>query len=77
MASNTEWRQDNFLVSIDKSLIQPSAINAAFGSDCMYWARPMEESQLKKMLDRSLCFGVYELPNSSSDIKSEHCLCLS
>lgn len=71
MASNTEWRQDNFLVSTAKSLLQPSAVNAAFGSDWMYWASPMEESQLRKMMDHSLCFGVYELPSPSSDIKGE------
>ena len=28
----------------------------------------MDETLLKKMLDNSLCFGVYELPTSSSEI---------
>lgn len=69
MASKTEWYQDNFLVSTSNSLIQLSAVNAAFGSDYVYWARPLEENVLKKMLDHSLCFGIYELPNSSSGIE--------
>jgi hypothetical protein len=67
MASKAEWHQDNFLVSTSKALLQPSAINAAFGTDYIYWARPLEESLLKKMLDRSLCFGIYELGSSSQD----------
>jgi len=38
MATNTrtEWYKENFLISINPSLIQPTAINAAFDSDLMY-----------------------------------------
>jgi hypothetical protein len=38
MAANTktEWYKDHFLISINPSLIQPAAINAAFDSDLMY-----------------------------------------
>lgn len=69
MAARTEWYRDNLLVSTNPSLIQPAAVNAAFELDMMYWVKPIEdETLLKKMLDNSLCFGVYELPNSSADI---------
>lgn len=68
MAAKTEWRQGDFLVSIARNLFQPSAINDAFASDYIYWASPMEETLLEKMLDHSLCFGVYEVANSSSDV---------
>lgn len=71
MAAKTEWRQDNFLVSTARGLFQPSAINDAFGSDFIYWARPVEESLLNKMLDHSFCFGVYELANPSADVQGE------
>ena len=67
MASKTEWHQDNFLVSTSKALLQPSAINAAFGTDHIYWARPLEESLLKKMLNQSWCFGIYQLGSPSSE----------
>ena len=73
MASPTEWYRDNYLVSTSSKLVQPAAINEAFEGDSLYWARPMEESLLKKMLDKSLCFGVYELPTSTSDIAGLHC----
>ncbi len=64
----TEWYRDSFLISTAPSLIQPAEINAAFGSESVYWTKPMDETLLKKMLKNSLCFGVYELPSSSSDI---------
>ncbi len=68
MTSPSEWYRENFLVSTNASLIQPAAVNAAFGSDLVYWAKTMDEKLLKKMLDNSLCFGVYELPTSSAEI---------
>ncbi|CZS97446.1 uncharacterized protein RAG0_06526 [Rhynchosporium agropyri] len=68
MFSPTSWHFPNFLISANPTLIQPSAINEAFGTEAMYWAKAMNESVLKKMLDNSLCFGVYALPNSSAEI---------
>jgi GNAT superfamily N-acetyltransferase len=68
MAAKTEWYKDNYLISTNPSLIQPAAVNAAFDSDLMYWAKAMDEGELKKTLQNSLCFGVYILPESSSDI---------
>lgn len=68
MAEPTEWYRDNLLISINPTLIQPAAVNAAFDSSMMHWVKPIDEKLLKKMLDSSLCFGVYELPTSSSDI---------
>jgi len=68
MSAPTEWYRDQYLISTSPSLIQPAAVNAAFESDMMYWARAMDEALLKTMLEKSLCFGLYELPNSSSTI---------
>jgi hypothetical protein len=69
MASPTEWYNGNFFISTKPSLIQPDAVNDAFGSEFMYWTKRFEdESLLKTMLDNSFCFGVYELPSSSSEI---------
>jgi hypothetical protein len=68
MAAKTDWYKVNFLVSTNPSLIQPAAVNEAFGSNLLYWTKAMDEEVLKKMLEGSLCFGVYALPESSSDI---------
>jgi hypothetical protein len=56
------------MISTAPELIQPEAVNAAFESDAIYWARGMEPEYLKKMLSKSLCFGVYALPESSSEL---------
>jgi GNAT superfamily N-acetyltransferase len=64
----TEWYRDRFLISTSPELIQPAAVNASLASDALYWAKAMEEGRLMKMLERSLCFGVYELPESTSAI---------
>lgn len=56
------------MISTSPLLIQPEAVNAAFESDALYWARGMEPEYLKKMLSKSLCFGVYALPESSSEL---------
>jgi hypothetical protein len=73
----TEWYKDNFLISTQKSLIQPASVNAAFGTDSIYWAKPIDEHLLKKMLDNSLCFGVYELPTSTSNIAGQRVASIS
>ncbi|KAK0103472.1 hypothetical protein ONS95_005493 [Cadophora gregata] len=68
MSTPPEWYKDNFLFSTNPVLIQPAAVNAAFATDYVHWAKPMEEALLQKMLDNSLCFGVYELPKTSAEI---------
>ena len=67
-----DWYKDNFLVSTNRSLLQPVAINAALGSDMLWWAKPLPEDQLKTMLDNTFCFGLYALPDSTADIAGRH-----
>jgi hypothetical protein len=68
MEFSREWYRDEFLISTSNKLLQPSAINAAFASDLLYWAKGMSEDGMKKMLSKSLCFGVYALPKTSSEL---------
>ncbi|TVY88395.1 hypothetical protein LAWI1_G004757 [Lachnellula willkommii] len=68
MSTPTEWYRDQYLVSTSPSLLQPAAVNEAFKSDSMYWAKAIGEPLVKKMLEKSLCFGLYELPSSTSSI---------
>lgn len=69
MSAKSEWRQGEFLVSTDKALFQLSAINAAYATEYIYWANPVEESQLQKMLDNSLAFGLYQV--AASDVEGQ------
>ncbi|TVY53776.1 hypothetical protein LCER1_G003771 [Lachnellula cervina] len=68
MSTPTEWYRDQYLVSTSPSLLQPAAVSEAFKSDSMYWAKPIGEALVKKMLEKSLCFGLYELPSSTLSI---------
>lgn len=67
MAKGT-WYRENYMISTAPQLIQPEAVNAALESDAVYWARGMEPEYLKKMLSKSLCFGIYVMPESSSEL---------
>ena len=71
------WYRDGYMISTAQQLIQLDAVNEAMGSDVMYWAKKMEPKALKKMLDKSLCFGLYELPEGSSQVAGKLPSCFS
>lgn len=59
---HTWTRQDGadiFTVSTDPAQVQLDALNAAFASDMLYWARPLEPHTLRRCVQQSLCFGLY------------------
>lgn len=49
------------MVSTDRRLIQLEAINAAFESGQIYWSKPFKLDDLQRIIDNSLCFGLYEM----------------
>lgn len=71
MAAPRAWYRDNYMVSTAPQLIQSEAVNAAFDSEELYWAKRLAPEILKKMLSNSLCFGLYQLPESSSEVAGE------
>ena len=75
MASSTAskhrtWSRDGFFISTDPSLIPLQSLNAALGSDMVYWAKAIPEDALQQMLDSSLSFGLYS-PTSSLPPETE------
>ncbi|KFY40016.1 hypothetical protein V494_03709 [Pseudogymnoascus sp. VKM F-4513 (FW-928)] len=66
--SKSEWYKDQFFISTSQDLLQIDVINKAFNADYMYWTKGMSDENMKKMLSKSLCFGVYLLPESTSEI---------
>ncbi|KAM3079654.1 hypothetical protein ACMFMG_006067 [Clarireedia jacksonii] len=62
----TEWYKANYLISTSSNLLDTKAINAAFDSPEVYWAKALPLDTLNKMLNNSLCFGLYELPQSTA-----------
>jgi hypothetical protein len=68
----TEWYKGNYIISTSPNLLDAKAINAAFDSPEVYWAKAMPLDTLKKMLNKSLCFGLYELPQSTASIAGQY-----
>jgi len=54
-----------YTCSTDTALIQLDAINAAFASDIIYWAKPLPRTELYKIVQNSLCFGIYVQDDTS------------
>ncbi|TEA12340.1 hypothetical protein C8034_v006041 [Colletotrichum sidae] len=63
-----QWYKDDYLISTDRSLLQLDAINDAFDSDLLWWAKRVPDEVLRTMVDNSLCLGVYKLPQTTADI---------
>jgi len=52
-----EWRKGNYLVSTDKNKIDTTAVHHFLSRS--YWAEGISSEIVKKGIDNSLCFGVY------------------
>lgn len=72
-----QWYKDDYLISTDRSLLQLDAINDAFDSELLWWAKRVDEGVLRRMIDNSLCLGVYKLPQSTSEIAGSFAQSLS
>ncbi|KAM0331378.1 hypothetical protein ACHAQA_003051 [Verticillium albo-atrum] len=62
------WYRDGYMVSTNRGLIQLDALNATFDSDVMWWAKAFPDDVLRRMVNHSLCIGLYKLPDSTSTI---------
>jgi GNAT superfamily N-acetyltransferase len=56
-----EWHRDGFIVTTDRSLISISALNAAFSSKAMYWAKAYPEPVMRAIIDNSCCFSLLSI----------------
>ncbi|GAW26359.1 putative acetyltransferase [Rosellinia necatrix] len=65
------WYRDEFLVSTEQRLLQVDAIRDAMDSGLVWWAQAPPADMLLKALQNSLCLGLYELPQSTSDIAGQ------
>ncbi|EFQ35489.1 acetyltransferase [Colletotrichum graminicola M1.001] len=63
-----QWYRDDYFISTDRSLLDLGAINDAFDSELMWWTRRVPEAALRRLVDNSLCLGVYKLPAATADI---------
>ncbi|KAI1194338.1 hypothetical protein F5X97DRAFT_327607 [Nemania serpens] len=65
------WYRDEFLVSTEQRLLQIDAVHEAMDSDVMWWTRALPRDALLQALQNSLCLGLYELPQSTSQIAGQ------
>lgn len=60
-----------YLCSTDPGLLQLNALNAALGSDLLWWAKALPEDRLQTLVNNCLIIGLYSLEpeNSGQPIK--------
>lgn len=60
-----------YLCSTDPGLLQLDALNAALGSDMLWWAKALPEDRLQTLVNNCLIIGLYSLEpeNSGQPIK--------
>ena len=60
-----QWKREiashEYLISTSTNLLSLSFINEAFGSEEMYWAKPLSEDQLREMLSQSQTLGLHRI----------------
>ncbi|CAG9961964.1 unnamed protein product [Clonostachys byssicola] len=63
-----EWQRDGYIISTDSSLISTASLNGIFADKGCYWANPLPETTLRRMLDNSLTFGLFESKAIKADM---------
>ena len=61
-------RQDGdvtYTISTDPALIQVDALDDALSSDLLWWCEGLGHETLRKVVEHSLCFGIYARPTST------------
>ena len=54
-----EWKKDNYTISTDKSKIDLESVHHYLSMDS-YWAQQIPVAVVKRSIENSLCFGVYD-----------------
>lgn len=65
------WYRDEFLVSTEQRLLQVDTVREAMDSELIWWTQAPPMDALVKTLHNSLCLGLYELPQSTSEIAGQ------
>lgn len=70
-----DWRwpgPENYLCSTNPAYLQLDAVQAAIGSDMLWWASALDNASVKKMVDHSLCLGLYAVRPASGVTGQSH-----
>ena len=47
-----------YVCTTDPKSVDPEALNSAFDSDIMWWAKASPKDQLERMIEHSLCLSI-------------------
>ncbi|PGH23091.1 hypothetical protein AJ80_02865 [Polytolypa hystricis UAMH7299] len=64
--NNTSSQTYYYLISTDPSLLSLEAINSSFAQDFMYWTKPAPMETLQRMINNSICLGLYECTSTTT-----------
>lgn len=71
MADHKSWTLQNngttYLCSTDPSYLDLKALNAALGSDMLWWASELPEDRLRTMIDNCIILALYQVESESND----------
>lgn len=70
LLSIRSWNKEQYLLSTDASLIPETEFADILDSDDFYWAKTIPVEYIRQMLDSSMCFGLYDLANTSEKASS-------
>ncbi|SDM56159.1 Acetyltransferase (GNAT) family protein [Fictibacillus solisalsi] len=57
-----EWKKGNYVISTDKTWLNVEMIHK-FLSEESYWAKGIKIERVRRAIENTLCFGVYEMKN--------------
>lgn len=78
METPTTWTHESanltYICSTDPSRLDLGALNAALGSDMLWWAKALPEDRLQAMVNNCLVFGLYLVkpPASQGKVVPSH-----
>jgi len=75
LVDSREWRRETkgtgYLISTRTPCFDLDWLNAAYGTEEMFWAKPLPRDHLATMLAHSLALGLYEVHPRMPEAKSE------
>lgn len=64
------WFRDGFFMTTDKSYLDTKTVNDIFGSDLMWWNKPMDLPATQTMLDNCMTLAIFAVPDKEEELRS-------
>lgn len=67
LKSLQQWRRDHYLITTDPSSIPLDQLNQIFSQVDFSWGKPLSETQLRAMIDSSVCFALFNVQEDAQN----------